>query len=465
MRISGRDRRISIRVEVDIWAWPSGRLSNTEDITKDILNYRFQKSIKSPSGTCQIAILPQRADTSIMDVISPMDVVRIYEFGTLKFIGQILRVSYSGSIGQDGKPNRQSTITCQQMGALLTTASVGFGLGTALGVLGDGLSIAARELRETIANLTTDNTGFSELVRVTLNAFKDYLSKIDATNFLDYMGYYLDFTSGLVADDVPKSPRIFDLFTGNEQSLTLWQVLEQLVERPFNELWIDNGPRNVSIGGNSVRLPESACVVFRPVPFNGTTTGVQSENAFDLLPAKHIDANHLLSFDFARSIDEVYTMYSVKNAAWSLQDIARLLLGRSVVDVDRVGKYLFKPLITELFFTRALNTRGDNQEISRGDMGDISRDYANTLYNWFRNNDEYLSGVISHMVPEHNVDDPKIGEKVTVYGIEGSFYVEGIAHLWNYQGPLRCDLTVTRGYNGNERIQMRDRIFRRTVTR
>ena len=456
-------RTIQLRVEVDLWKWPGGTLSDTVDITNDLLNYRFQKTIKNPAGSCQMSVLPQRADTHILDAISPMDVVRIYEFGTLKFIGYVQRVSYGGSIGQDGKPSRNATITCQQMGGLLTSASVGLGLGTALGRDTDGLIDAAAELSVSILDATQDGISFAQMAKLVFSGFKDYLEFVGASNFLTYIGQYIDIEAGMASAASPRLPRTFEMFTGTEQSITFWQVIDQLVERPFNELWFDSGPRKVTIDGKSVQLPEMSCMVFRPVPFNGTVSGGVAGRAFDSLPETRIGLNHLLSFDLSRSIDEVFTMYSVKEAAFQLSDIPRILLGRAKVDTDRLGKYLLKPLITELFYTRMEAKDGESQEVTQGKIDDMAKESADTLYNWFSNNDLFLSGAISMMVPTDPGDDPKIGQKVSVHGIDGFFYVEGIAHLWNYQGPLRSDLTVTRGFNRGQRIELKDRIFRRSV--
>lgn len=453
-------RKIKLRIEVDLWKWPAGSLSDTEDITSDVLNYRFQKSIKNPAGSCQISMIPQRTKTHIMDIINPMDVVKIYEFDTLKFVGTVTRISYSGSIGRDGKPNRDATITCQQMGGLFTTASVGLGLGTALGRPSDFLFNAATSLNLNLRNAVADGISFAEITALVIDSFRDYLTELGGQNFATYMDQYIDASTGLAASESPRLPRSFELFSGTEQSVNLWQLLEQMVERPFNELWIDNGPRNVNIEGSNVALPEKACMVFRPTPFNGTAIAGANDAAFDGLPTVNVDRNHLLSFNLSRSMDEVYTMYSVKEAAFMLSDIARLLLGQAVVDEERVGKYLLKPLITELFFTRMETKEGDSQELTEGQMASAAEQSATTLFNWFKNNDLFLSGAISHMVPEDNEEDPKIGQKVSVYGIEGYFYVEGIAHLWNYQGPLRSDLTITRGFNRGERIELKDRIFK-----
>lgn len=457
-------RRMNIKIEIDLWNWPEGVKQKTLDITEDTLNYRWQKSIKTPQGSCQMAIVPQSADTLILDILSPMDVVRISEFGTLKFIGYITRVSYTGSIdAKSGQPNRSATITCRQFGGLLAFASVGLGLGTALGMESDGLIDASAKLSKDILNASIDGVTYAEMITVLIDGFVDYLKTIGSQGFLTYIHEYLDTSSGLTDSSIPAIPRTFELFTGTEQTLTFWQVAEQLAQKPFNEFWIDNGPRKVRIDGSDISLPEKACLVFRETPFNGTRSNGTDGNAFDSLPVVEVDMDHLVQFDLAKSMDEVYTFYSVKQPAFELSDLARLLMGQAEVDEDRVGKYLFRPLITELFYTRIEDLDGDNRKISQGKAETAGKEAAITLKNWFRDNDTFLSGVITHMVPTDNDSDPKIGNKLAVHGIDGFFYVEGIAHTWTYQGPLKSNLTVTRGYNRTRPIQLKNKLFRRRV--
>ncbi len=466
-------RQVKIRIEVDLWKWPKGFIAGSpRDITRDIQNYRFQKSIKAPQGSCQLSVMPQSTSLHILDILKPMDVLRIYEFGVLKFIGYITRVSYTGEIDpREGKPRRNATITCRQFGGLLVDANVGMGLGTALGIDGEALIDAAAELSKAILDASTDGVTFAEMITLLYSSFRDYLQAIGAKGFISYLDEYLDAESGLTSAESPFLPRTFELFNGTERSLTFWQLADQLVQRPFNEFWIDNGPRRVHVDSNETSLPEKACLVFRPTPFNGTVDSSGNEGTvWNGIEDIVIPNSHLRRFDLARSMDEVYTFYSVKEPAFQLSDIARLLLGQAIVDEDRVGKYLFKPLITELFYTRVESIAGDKQEITSGEAKGAAARAAQTLYNWFKLNDEYLSGVLRLMVPDESKEDvefrdPRIGDKVRVYGIEGSFYVEGIAHTWQYMGPLTTDLTVTRGYdyNNNQKIGLKDRIFKRNI--
>lgn len=459
-------RRMDITIEIDLWKWPEGYLNQRIDVTQDILNYRFQKTIKTPQGSCQLSVLPQRADTHILDVLNTMDVLKIYEFGVLKFIGYVTRIGYSGAINaRTGLPERSAVITCQQFGGLLAYASVGLGLGTALGGPAGELYEAATKLGNDILNATTDGITFSELITVLTTGFEEYLTNIKASKFLTYIQTYLDTSSGLASQLSPSLPRVFELFTGTEQSLTFWQVAEQLAEKPFNEFWIDNGPRKVFIDNANVELPEKACFVFRPTPFNGTLINGTEYNYFDSLPSKQIDRNHLVQFDLSKSMDEVYTFYSVKTPSLDMSGLERLLYALVEVDEERVGKYLFRPLTTDLFYTRVEDLNANERAVTQATLDTVGKERATTLKNWFSNNENFLSGVITHMVPSNNDDDPKVGDKIEVEGINGFFYVEGIAHTWRYQGELKSNLTVTRGFNRNQKIELKDRLFRRNRIR
>ena len=76
-------RFIDLKITVDLWDWDKEAIKDTVDITTELMSYQFQKSIKSPKGACTIQLVPQTATEDIFNQLSNMDVVKIYEFGTL----------------------------------------------------------------------------------------------------------------------------------------------------------------------------------------------------------------------------------------------------------------------------------------------------------------------------------------------------------------------------------------------
>jgi len=451
-------RRVKLSIILDLWEWPKGRLDQSMDITKDVLSYTFQKTIKSPEGVCQLSILPQRDGVHILDTIKIMDVIKIYEFDTLKYIGYVTRESYSGAINTDGSPSRGAVIQCAQMGGLLLSASMGLGMGTLLGKPEEELSQKTAELSVALEKASDDGSSFGEVADLTLTAFFDYIVALGGSGLMNYINEYIDTSVGIQCKKVSGLPKTYELMTGTEESINIWDVLSQMVERPFNELWVDNGPRTVQIDGEGVNLGGRSCLVFRPTPFDGTVTDGKVGKAFDALPVVKIDKDHLISFDLARSLDEVYTVYNVKSPAFLLNDIVRILLGIPKVDNNLIGQYLMKPMVVELFFTRLLKKEGDAVDLIKSKAEKVATEAATTLYNWYYNNANTFSGVVSMMVPTDSSLDPCIGDKIEIYGIEGQFYVEGISHSWSYQGPMKSDLSITRGI-GKDRTKLIDSVF------
>ena len=238
-------RTVRVRVEIIRWNWSTTEVKKREskpiDLTADgsVLNYRIQKSIKTPRAEAQLTLLPQRGEKSLLDLISVMDVLRIYEFDVLKFQGYIRRVSYAGSINpQTGAPNRESVLTATGFGGLLHEASVGLGLGRVIGNL-DALIASATKLKKNIADVV-GSTGAS--YGAALNALSShwftFVEEVGGAAFREYVNTYMDLTSAVDTTSIQVTPRTFDLYNGNEESLTFWQVALQLAETPLNELWM-----------------------------------------------------------------------------------------------------------------------------------------------------------------------------------------------------------------------------------
>lgn len=460
-------RKPDIKILVDIWDWKTGSIDDTLDITGDIISYRFQKSIKTPKGSCQIQSNPQTSSAHLLDSLSAMDVVKIFEFGILKFQGYITRLSYSGMIdSSSGKPKRNLVITVVQMGGLLVDARTGMGLGTALGNPSDELWTYTSELSVAISNVVNDKKPYKDIFTTLIEGAKTYIKKLggkDANPIINYLETYFRYGSGLDNSITSVIPREFYLFTGSEQSIGFWNISERLVERPFNEFFMDNGPRQITINGRKVSLSEYSHFIFRPTPFDGTV-GSGNSSLFSDMESIIIDRNHLVRMDLSKGMDEVYTTYCVKNSAFDPGDEKRQLLGEYIIDGPKLGKYMFRPLVAQQAYTRFESPDKTESEAVRSRLVSTTKDMAQTLKAWFTHNDEYLSGAITLIIPSDDTRDPRIGEKVEIDGLSGAFYVEGIAHTWTYMGALQSNLSVTRGYNDNSKITLSENtLFRRSI--
>jgi hypothetical protein len=134
--------------------------------------------------------------------------------------------------------------------------------------------------------------------------------------------------------------------------------------------------------------------------------------------------------------------------------------GAMAVDEFNFKKYLYKPLSMRMFFASVSDRKGTKTEDLINSIKDDSLDAAQTLLNWYQDNDKFLSGAMSMMVHEDRDQDVYIGEKISLEGLDGSFYSEGIAHQWTYGGPLIKNISVTRGFNGEVPIELKNQIFK-----
>ncbi len=452
-----RIRRPKIKIELIRWNWTGTtakkRDSDSIDITQSVKSYRFQKTIKTPMGTAQLALIPQRAGRNMLDIINVMDVLKIYEFDTLKFQGYIRRVSYSGSIqAADGKPSRETVLSVTPFGGMLFEPACGLGMGRVVGNA-DAFVTSSFELKTSIGNIMgTGGASYGEVISTTLDAWFSFIKEVGGTVFDEYVNTYMNFVDGIDKTSIPVTPRTYVFYTGKEESITMWSLLQQLAEIPLNELWVDSGPRKVYINGvNKTLGANSTYLVFRDNPFD----------TFDSMPFKTIDKDHYIRFDFAQSMDESYSVFGAVAPDHDFGEYVLQMMGNIVTSDENLNKYLYKPMINKLFYMRKEAENETKADVPTSIIDQRSLDIANQLKRWFENNDKYYSGAITMMVPEKASQDPRIGERVAMEGLQGWFYVEGTAHVWNYGGILTNALSVTRGWNINRPLEFKDKIFRR----
>ncbi len=467
-------RRMSIAVKVDRWDWKNVQKKDTVDITSMCVSFTWQKTIKVPDSAATIDVIPQRNDFNVLDDINTMDVVNIYEFNMLKWQGFIKRISFTGYInGTDGKPGRFSTLHCDSIGKLFSSGSLGLGLGDVGTRAANATAFlnAAVSLQGTIKSSLADGVSYKECITGTIAAWKDLMRKVGAVKAATFLDAYL--VTDIALDDSSASviPRTLTTFTGAEKKIDLWSILSPLIEMPLNECWFDVSPRNFFLSGTTiVSVSDNMThLVLRPTPFNGKViAGVQQPDVFTSVPNIVLPNKYLTRFDVNKSIDEVFSVYDVVPCDFQFSDEVRYLAGQVVVDTEAVSKYLLKLLLFQPMYTRT----ADFNETKGAELANIVNDYAvdlaMTFSNWYKKNDQYLSGVISYMAPDELTParspqkDPRIGERLSLAQLTGSFYIEGLAHTWKAQGPLVANATVTRGYayEEDQAIVLSQKLFR-----
>lgn len=466
------------------WTWSADGSADFRDrspinITNNVINYSWQKSIKSPAGSASLNVWPTYEGQHLLDAVNPMDVVKIYEFDTLKFQGFVRNVSYSGAITQDGKPQRQGVIQATQMGGLLLESALGFNMSfldeNSDGSPGLQLIEKAGELFEAVSEATLDGDGpFADLITKSIEVWLEAVAELGGAGYQQYFERYINYTSALDSTVAPGIPRELQLYTGTEERLTVWETLQKLVEAPFQEMWMDEGPRVVNIDGNETAInDELSYLVFRTTPFNGYVDNNGTErDLFDGLKSRVIPLDYLVSFNFSRTMDEVYSMYFAIPAGFNVQKPFMATTSQVRTDNRLLTKYLYRPYEQQLFYVRMSDPESTEKGATEKEVLGKAGHAAQTLFNWFQLNDEYANGAVKIMVPNESDDrgevskdsivhDIRIGEKLEVEDINGTFYVESITHNWHYQGAISSDIGVTRGYDrlAGKRMSFANAIF------
>ena len=458
------------------WDWTVGQMARSYDLSKMVYQWRWQKTIKTPQSGAQLTMLSQTGSTHFLDIIDPMDVIQIWEFGVLKFQGFVRSVDASGTINSDGTPARMMSLKVSGFGTLLLEGQLGVNLFLKLDQyfqISAAMDVFTRKLSDVIND---DSTGLAEVVSVVVDEWYSYLTDLGAEKFVRYLNTFLDTTTGMSGKRTPGYPRELRLFHADDQSMTLWSIIQKICEAPFNEVWFDNGPRTVYYEANARLIPATPVevilpgsqeltktyMVLRSTPFNGTTIDGVSVDVWDSLPAQRIPQGYLTKFNLSKTMEESYSFYLVQPTIPNVSDLALIASSAAIIDEDALDKYLLRPLTKPQYYARNFDLANPNSDDNAGSIFDTAVDAAETLKAWYAKNDQYLSGVLTFMVPSNADFDPRIGNKIEIEGMEGSyFYAEGVAHSWSYGETMKSDVSVTRGYGINTPVQLTDKIFKR----
>lgn len=462
-----------LRFEIIRWDWTKGTAKDKKpiDITPAVFSFRWLKSLRNPDSGCEITMIPQFSDVHYLDSLDTMDVVRIYEFNTLKYLGFIRRIGASGSISPTGVPSRTVNITCSSFGALFSESELGLNMLLHSGIQSD-ISARIKTFAGKLSDVALLDKPYSELIKLVIEEWFSFLDANKATTYKNYFNEFIDYESGLVGKTIPGFPKEFYLFYSHQQTMTLWDMVSKLVQLPFNEVWFDCGPRNLWVENNENLSPakpgevkllnEKEHLIIRVPPFNGTVVNNTTVDLWDSLPSRIIPLSYLTRFDLNKSMDESMSFYLVAPPAYNPGELALVVQGEALIDSAAFNKYLYKPMIFDTTLIRIQKSGESGMESKANEIYKDIKDKVNTLKNWNQYNDKYLSGSFTFMVPSEEIFDPRIGDKIEIENLNGMyFYVEGVSHSWNYGGPLISNVSVTRGWSDNGPILLKDKIFKR----
>jgi len=449
-----------VTVELDKWDWNTGTRLRTIDITKQTRQYTFQKSIKGAGGSGSVTLTPIIEGTNGLNKIDVMDVVRIKEYGTVKFMGYVETAGYSASVGQDGKITRNLSISIKALGNMLSETAIGLNLGVVL-KSSDLLATGIAELEIALAKMLSPalKPTYKTMLSVIFDNFFGIITKLGVIGYQNFFNTYFELADGVDISNTPLAPKTFRLYNSTDDQVTLWGITSQLIETPLMEMWTDVGKRTVTVSGVPVACADGKTyIIVRNTPYNGTTFDGRPTKAFDDLPETTVIADQCISMNLSKSKLEAYSIFMANTPAFNFASQFRQLLGNYEISTSNLNKYLYKPLDLNLFFTRKENEADSTDRDTETSLESTTEKISATLKAWFEKNDQYLSGTVKIIVPKEN--DVNIGTKVNFKPVDGLFYCEGITHNFTYPNTLTSDLLLTRGVSlGDKPIKLNNRLF------
>jgi hypothetical protein len=415
----------------------STQKTSEEKYSTALISYSFTESMSDVNGGFSLGLTLEKDSKwrTWLDKLHVMDLVFIYEFDELRFIGYIENIRYSGKIA-GGKPDRKIMISGGNMGRLLSSFKLIMNK-FILKFSGDAKSVSAT-LRGTLAMKQSENAPVAEILREIYNNFMHWTlmmaegegekgSKL-GNGIYQMLKKYVDYESKLSKDVRLKYGINVALYNTGENNI--WEIWQNLLVPPVYEMF------------GRTSKEEKFELVFRQAPFDSDDWRRLTLNTIPLIT--------ISDHDLGQSIEQVYTCYvSVLEGGPYPAQMAMLLDQEEdfdfvVIDRDKWKLYGYKPMIvTHRYYDRdLLDQYADDASL----MGELTR----KLKQWYEYNDEFISGTVSIMTVNPNewggkLQNPQIGEKIGLMG--GEFYVEAATHSWNYKGPMVTKLTISRGYN------------------
>lgn len=402
--------------------------TSKEIVSGELISYSFSESLNSIESNFSL-VLPPSVDNdgrSWLDKIEVRDIVYIYEFGELRYVGYVETRRYSAQISPDGKPNRRVLINGGGIGKLLSTFNLilnqAFYQATTIA------DAAAQKLSAKLASEMAENAQIGPILKSIYEDYMDLVIKIGTTSasigVKQIIDNFIDIDSGLSNELVAIYPVSLSLYQVGENNI--WQIWSQLLFPPVNELFGRWNPES-----------QKYEMIFRKTPFDPSD--------WKALPLTSIPPIIITEHDIGSSDSEVYTFYlGMLPGSGISQNLAILSVNPAgknyVIDEEKWTKYGYRPMIIQFrYFDRS------KQEAFQG-ASKLMRDVSEMLKTWFKHNDEYFSGSITIMTADKDKvlnRNPRIGEKISI--LEGEFYIESCEHTWSFAGPMQTKITISRG--------------------
>jgi hypothetical protein len=432
---------------------------NSDSTNNILIDYSYRNEIETFSSDFSMTLLPALIGNSkktAMDYFLVNDVVKIYEFKKLKYVGIIKSLKYSARM--DGnKPDRTIVISGYGVGGIIENFSLTLD-NIVLASAKTNLDSINNSLITKLASSHDAGASMQSILNTIKDAYKTVIADLagfqEGEGIWKVVDQYLVFSSDYSAMYM-KYPFSGSLFSYDGNSLKgIWDML---VCKPLQEFFIRWEP-----------VQKKYVIILRPTPF--------SPDAWMNLNITTLDPLYYDDTELEFSIDEIKTWFFAYMSGSSVPyEVARVTYKNGIIwpksaslssyDKTFLQKkwmmYGYKPLEVSFRFCD-IGVLSDNKNKitipKSGIKGDVfpggktvtdeqlMEAYSKQLYDWYKRMDEMLKGTIAGMTMENS---PLAGERVYWHGSQ--FYVESVEGGWTYGGEMRTTLHVTRGgiYNSN----------------
>lgn len=414
-----------------------------------ITSYQFRQELSSFECPFTLTFVPGLTDLgiSIYDTIELLDVVKIVEFGEVKYMGVVSNKRHAARMTESG-PDRNIIVTGYGIGGILNRFTLLLDqiiLADATTTI-ESLEKQAKTLLNDLCAVHKENVSVAQIMETIARSFKKATTAIggfpEGTGIFKVVDEYMVFS-----DDAKKLyakyPMALSIFSygGN----TLADIWQSLVFKPLYEFFIrwDTAAKKYLL-------------VLRPTPY--------TPEGWLALRKTLIDPLYMTALDVGVSDDEVKSWYFayLSGGAMSYEQVRAAYQKEAIIkDKEKWALYGYRPLEAQFKYVDqgVIAKNGGNISISPssaagevfkkgGAISDkqLMAEYSKRMKAWYENIDKMLSGSVEMMTAEGG---PRIGERVEVQGWQ--FYVEAVTGSWSYGGAMQTTLQVTRGGIYNDR--------------
>lgn len=424
----------------------------SRDTNKSMLAYSYRQDVASFESPFSVVFTPEEVTKNgdtIADVIKVTDIVKIEEYGKIKYMGVVNSIRYTMNMTDSG-PDRLIVIGGYGVGGILGRFSILLDkiiLADAVTTL-ESMEKKVRVAVSEVSGEYGENASMAQVLKKIASSFKEAQEKVggypSGTGIYKVIDQYMKYSADAEKLNT-KYPMALSVF--NYGGNTLLQAWQSVVFPPLYEFFM--------------RWDEPTAaylIMLRPTPFD--------PEAWLALKNTTLNPVDIQSSDIGFSDDDVKTWFFAYLTGGSMSyEIAKYTTEATITDKSKWALYGYRPLEANFKYANydELKTKEGNVTIGGTTVkGDSFKDinpgeqvsaeklmnsFGKKMYQWFRRADEMAQGSITMNTVE---EMPTIGERTNFKGSE--FYVEAIDGSWQDGGPMTSKLTLTRGGKYNQKF-------------